>query len=146
MSVMNIYIASDHAGVELKEKIVSLINSLGHKAIDLGAKGKERVDYPNYALSLCKEVLNSNDKGILICGSGIGMSITANKVKGIRAALCRDENESSLSRKHNDSNVLCLGARTTEEGIALKIVKTWCETPFEGGRHERRVDKIALSC
>jgi ribose 5-phosphate isomerase B len=138
-----IAIASDHAGVDLKKEIVSQIDSLGFKAVDLGPQTQESVDYPDFAHLVCNEITNSKvNLGILICGTGTGMSIAANKQKGIRAALCRGEFESRMARSHNDANVLCLGARVTGSDLAKSIVKVFLETPFEGGRHQKRLDKI----
>jgi ribose 5-phosphate isomerase B len=144
---MKIVIASDHAGVEYKQKIIQHINSIKGKVtevIDLGpVESKTSVDYPDYAVLVCQKVqADSNIKGILICGTGVGMSITANKFKGIRASLCTDTFSARMTRMHNDANVLCLGARVTGEGLALDIVDIWINTEFEAGRHLNRLNKI----
>ncbi len=140
-----IFIASDHAGFELKNKIVGMLTKQGYHIKDLGPYEYDKNDdYPDYAEKLCKELMNTTEgRGILICGTGIGMSITANKFKGVRAALCFDEFTARASREHNDANVLCLGARTIKEDEAIKIVKTWLEAEFSGeARHQRRINKI----
>ena len=135
-----IFIASDHAGFELKQY---LIETLKEGIRDLGTYSTESCDYPIYAHKLTEEVLNNtNSVGILICGSGVGMSITANRKNGIRAALCSNEEIAELSRKYNDANVLVLGARFISKECALKCVRTFLQTPFEGGRHARRVELI----
>ncbi len=141
-----IFIASDHAGFELKAKIQSSLRDLEFK--DLGPDSKDSVDYPDYAHLLSEELTNAVDKtgeahfGILICGSGQGMAITANKHPQIRAALCLTEEMAKLAREHNDANVLCLASRLVDESVNLRIIKRFFETPFEGGRHENRVQKI----
>jgi len=145
---MKIVIASDHAGVELKQKIIAHINSTKGKVIeviDLGpATSANSVDYPDYAVLVCKQVQEDlNTKGILICGTGVGMSIAANKFNSIRASLCTDTFSARMTRMHNDSNVLCLGARVTGDGLALDIVDIWINTEFEGGRHLNRINKIS---
>ena len=134
---MTLFIASDHAGFELKQKLKTSFD-----LEDLGPDSDESVDYPDYAKALCEKVLATNSKGILLCGSGIGMSITANRFQGIRAALVNSEELAALSRQHNDANVLILAARFIYEDQAQKIVNTWLNTDFEGGRHQRRVEKI----
>jgi ribose 5-phosphate isomerase B len=136
-------IASDHAGVELKEKLKDEIKKLGLKFEDLGTEGTQSVDYPDYADALVKWIkAHEGNKGVLICGSGIGMSIAANRHKGIRAALVHNGMEAELARKHNNANVLCLGARTTDNMSAKAALKTFLNTAFEGGRHEKRVEKL----
>ncbi len=136
-------IASDHAGFELKEKLKADIAALGFKVSDLGTQGTQSVDYPDYAEALAEWMkAHEGSKGILICGSGIGMSIAANRHKFIRAALVHDGAEAALARKHNNANVLCLGARTTGVEAAKDALKVFLETPFEGGRHEKRVEKL----
>lgn len=138
-----IYIASDHAGVEMKKALTMLLTKKGHKIIDLGPNNSDSVDYPDYAKKLAREVKkHPKAKGILICGTGIGMSMTANKTKGIRAALCFDVNTAKLSREHNDANILCLGARTTKIDLAKKITLAWLSTDFRGERHLKRIKKI----
>ena len=135
-----LYIASDHAGYELKNKIIKIIKDI--KMIDLGCNTEDSVDYPDYAHKLCSEI-SENDRGILICGTGIGMSMAANKHKSIRAALCHNIKSTKLSREHNDANVMTIGARLTKKSIALKCVSTFLSTSFDGGyRHIRRIKKI----
>ncbi len=142
---MKFYIATDHAGFNIKESVKELVKSMGHEVVDLGTNSNERVDYPDFAHKLSKEVLNdSGSFGILICGTGIGMSLAANKHKGIRAALCHDAYTAQMARAHNDANVLCFGERVVGLGVAESILKAWCETDFEGGRHENRVKKIEI--
>jgi ribose 5-phosphate isomerase B len=140
---MKIAIASDHGGYHLKEEIKSILESLGIDYNDLGTTGTESVDYPDYAVLVAKEV-QLGRRGILCCGTGIGMSITANKFKGVRAALCHDEYTAEMSRRHNDANILILGGRLEHpaEKIAA-IVKKWLQTEYEGGRHQKRLEKIA---
>lgn len=147
---MRISIGSDHRGTELKSALVALVESLGHKAFDEGPCGGESVDYPDIAAVTARRVSRGEcDRGILICGTGIGMSITANKFLGVRAAVANEEATARLSRQHNDANILCLSGDLPLTGADQKIrqieslVKTWLETPFEGGRHGRRVEKIS---
>ena len=141
---MKIALGADHAGYELKQKVVSHLESDGHTVTDMGTVSTESVDYPDYAQKVAHEVANGDaDFGVLVCGSGIGMAITANKVGGIRAANVSDEQDARLSREHNNANVLAIGARILKEGKALKIVDIFLNTAFAGGRHERRVEKIA---
>ena len=142
-----ILIASDHAGFELKKYLKKYLESKNYKVFDCGTNnGKDSVDYPDYANQLCGLIkLKKAKQGILICGTGIGMSITANKVNGIRAGLCHDAYTSEMARAHNNSNVLCFGARTTGEGTIESIIDAWDSTSFEGGRHLNRVKKINLS-
>ena len=143
MDEKQVAIGADHAGFELKEKIKSLLENLNYKVIDFGTNSSDSVDYPLIAKEVASHVVNKNpNKGILVCGTGIGMSIAANKVKGIIAALCNDVETAELARKHNNSNILTLGGRTTNLEIAKEIVKKWLETDFEGGRHQRRVQEI----
>jgi ribose 5-phosphate isomerase B len=140
------FIATDHAGVAIKPNIINMLESRGHEVVDLGPYTNERVDYPDFAHKLCNEVLaNPNTQGILICGSGIGMSLAANKHQGIRAALCHDAYTASMARAHNDANVLCFGERIVGLGVAESIIDAWCSGTFEGGRHTNRVEKIELS-
>lgn len=139
---MKIFIASDHAGFELKEKIISHFKDR-FQFENLGPDDTERVDYPDFAKKLSQQLLkNSTDIGVLVCGSGQGMVMTANKFAHIRAALCTSVELSELSRAHNDANVLCLGSRTVEENLNLDIFEKFVSTPFEGGRHKTRIDKI----
>lgn len=141
---MEIALGADHAGFELKEKIKLELTRLGHSVADLGTNSGESVDYPDYAARVCRQVTGGQAaRGILVCGTGIGMSMSANKLPGIRAANACSEAAARLSREHNDANVLALGARLLEEGQALSIVRVWLETGFLGGRHQQRVDKIA---
>lgn len=136
-------IASDHAGVALKAELVVELKKLGHEVNDLGPESSASVDYPDYAAKLTALVAKGTPAlGILICGTGIGMSIAANKVHGIRAAVCRTEYEARLTRMHNDANVLCLGSRVTGSGVALEIAKVFLATGYEGGRHQTRLDKV----
>lgn len=136
-------IAADHAGVTLKAELVAELRKLGHDVTDLGPDSTASVDYPDYATRVTELVAKASPPlGILVCGTGIGMSIAANKVKGIRAAVCRTEFEARATRQHNDANVLCLGQRVTGGGVALEIAKVFLATTFEGGRHQARVDKV----
>ena len=138
-----IIIASDHGGFGLKTRIIEHLKTKGYDITDYGCYSTESCDYPVFAKKVAVEVSNSNDiKGILVCGTGIGMSIAANKIIGIRAALCTDTFSARMTRMHNDSNILCLGERVTGTGLALDIVDTWLNTEFEGGRHQKRVDMI----
>ena len=137
-----VHLASDHAGHALKDLIARELARLGFTVTDHGTDSGESCDYPVFAHKLCDAVLTENGRGILVCGSGIGMSMAANRHDGIRAALCTTELHARLSRLHNDANVLCLGARITGEELALAIVVAFLETTFEGGRHQRRIDQI----
>lgn len=141
---MKIAIASDHAGFELKDSIKSLIIELGHEYEDFGPDSTASVDYADYAFPAAEKVANGTfDRGILICGTGIGMSISANKVKGIRCALVHDLFTAKVTREHNDSNMLAMGERVVGPGVALEIVRVWLTTEFEGGRHANRIGKIS---
>ncbi len=140
---MKFYIATDHAGVDLKDYTVALLKEKGHEVIDLGPFDKERVDYPDYAVKVAQSVLtDSVSQGILICGSGIGMSMAANRFHGIRAALCHDAYTAQVARQHNDANILCFGERIVGRGVAESIIDSWLASSFEGGRHCGRVEKI----
>jgi ribose 5-phosphate isomerase B len=140
---MKIAIGSDHRGVGVKQRVVPLLKQLGHEVTDVGPDGVGSVDYPDFALEVAKAVGDGRvERGILICGTGIGMCIAANKVRGVRAAPCHDSITAELSRRHNDSNVLCLSADLLGEELIERMIRIWLETPFEGGRHARRVDKI----
>jgi len=140
---MRVAIGSDHAGHLLKEKIKALMQNLGLETLDLGTDGEASVDYPDYGIKVAEAVSGGRvDKGILICGTGIGMSIVANKYPGVRAALCHDSFTARLSREHNDANVLVLGGRVLDHENALGMVKEWFSTEFEGGRHNQRLQKI----
>tara|TARA_Y100000748_G_scaffold19261_1_gene14880 strand:+ start:252 stop:695 length:444 start_codon:yes stop_codon:yes gene_type:complete len=143
ININRILIASDHAGFNLKEKIKKFLLKKGKIVLDLGTKNNNSVDYPDFAHLVAKKLKRNNYQfGVLICGSGVGMSITANKHKNIRAALCYTENAAKLSREHNNANIIALGARLTKVNVALKCVQTFLKTNFKGGRHLRRVKKI----
>lgn len=140
---MKIAIGSDHRGFDAKRRLVPMLRQLGHDVIDLGPDGNDSVDYPDYAYEVAKSVSEGRvERGILICGTGIGMCIAANKVKGVRAAPCHDSITVEMSRRHNDANVLCLSADLLGDELIGRIVRLWLETEFEGGRHARRVEKI----
>ncbi len=140
---MKIAIGSDHAGFPLKERIKRFLVDKGHEVIDFGTTSQNSTHYPLFAKEVSLAVQRGEaERGILVCGTGIGMSITANKFKGVRAALCFNEYMARMSRLHNDANVLCLGDRVLGEDLALSIVEVWLETPFEGGRHAKRVELI----
>lgn len=144
MSQQKIAIASDHRGVQLKKILVEELIKKGFTVKDFGPQSEDSVDYPDFAVKASESVAKGEaDRGIVICNSGIGMSISANKVKGIRAALCHDVESAKASRQHNDANVLALGASVISSDLAKKIVSTWLATPFEAGRHEKRVGKIS---
>ncbi len=142
---MRIAIAADHRGHTVKEKITVLLHEQGHDVLDMGTNSAKSCDYPDLAFPAAKAVSEDRaERAIMICGSGIGMDICANKVNGIRAALCHDELTAQMSRRHNDSNVLCLASDVLGEELMRRIVSSWLNTEFEpGGRHERRVRKIA---
>jgi ribose 5-phosphate isomerase B len=140
---MKIALGSDHRGFATKERMKSLLAEWGHEVIDCGATGEKSCDYPDYAIPACLKVARGEaDRAILMCGSGIGMTITANKVAGIRAALCHDELTAEMSRRHNDANILCLAADLLGEELIRRMIEVWLTTPFEGGRHARRVKKM----
>jgi ribose 5-phosphate isomerase B len=140
---MKIALASDHAGFAEKEKLKSVLRDLGIDFEDLGTDSESSVDYPDYARKVAEEVAQGAvQQGILVCGSGTGMAITANKVPGVRAAVAWSEETARLARQHNDANVMAIGARTTPEGDIPKIVRAWFSSNFEGGRHADRVEKI----
>ena len=141
---MKIAIGSDHRGFPLKEHLRAVLEGGGHEIIDLGCTSEDSADYPDYAFPVAEKVAGGDaDRGILVCGSGIGMSIAANKVKGIRAALCRTVEDARMTRLHNDSNVLALSAASMEDPDIDKLVEVWLVTVFEGDRHQRRLEKIA---
>ncbi|MHB8926549.1 MAG: ribose 5-phosphate isomerase B [Bacillota bacterium] len=141
---MRIAIGCDHAGVDLKHEVARFLKEQGFEVTDFGTEGAESVDYPDYARKVAEAVLTGQaERGVLICGTGIGMSISANKVPGIRAALCHDVYSARLTREDNDANVLTMGARVIGAGLAVEIVKTFFGADFAGGRHARRVEKIA---
>lgn len=141
---MKIAIGADHGGFRLKAELSDFIRSLGHELEDLGANGPDSVDYPDFASAVCGKVVSGEaDRGILICGTGIGMSIAANKIPGIRCALVHDVFSAKATREHNDSNVIALGERVIGPGLAQEIVATWLATDFsEGERHARRIEKV----
>lgn len=140
---MRVALGSDHRGVEQRVPLRALLEQRGHEVVDLGTNSSESVDYPDIAALVARRVANGEaDRGLLICGTGIGMSIAANKVHGIRAAVCRLPEAAEMSRRHNDANVLCLSGAVAPADNATILAK-WLETPFEGGRHQRRVDKIS---
>ena len=141
---MRIVVASDHRGFQVKARILNQIAELGHEIVDLGPVTNDIVDYPDFGAKASKLVSEGQaDRAILICGSGIGMSIVANKFPGVRAALCHDELTAEMSRRHNDANVLCLSADLLGERLTFRMIEIWLETEFEGGRHARRIGKIA---
>ncbi len=140
---MKITVGNDHRGFESKQQIKAIITQLGHECIDIGSNDNNPVDYPDLAYRAAITVSKKQaDRAILVCGTGIGMSISANKIKGIRAALCHDELSAQISRHHNDANVLCLSGDLIGEVLLRKIVEAWLNTEFHGGRHQRRVNKI----
>ncbi len=141
---MKIAVASDHRGFNVKDKILSQVTQLQHEAQDFGPSSSDICDYPDFGAKAAKAVSDGHvDRAILICGSGIGMCIVANKFKGVRAALCHDDLTAEMSRRHNDANILCLSADLLGDRLASRMVELWLETPFEGGRHARRIGKIA---
>jgi ribose 5-phosphate isomerase B len=136
-------IANDHAGLPLKNELLKVFSTLGISVEDMGAKTPESVDYPDYGHAVAKAINEGRfDRGVLICGTGIGISIAANRHPGIRAALCGDVFSAKATRQHNDANVLCLGARVVGPGLAEEILRAFMSTEFEGGRHQRRIEKI----
>lgn len=141
---MKVAIGCDHAGVDLKHEVARFLREQGHEVADFGTEGTESVDYPDFARRVAEAVRSGQaERGVLICGTGIGMSIAANKVPGVRAALCHDVYSARLTREHNDANVLTMGARVIGPGLAVEIAKAFFGGEFAGGRHARRVDKIA---
>ncbi len=141
---MKIALGSDHGGFEMKEEISSLLAGLGHDVNDVGCFSKDSVDYPEIAQQVCSLVQNGTDQcGLLICGTGIGMSIAANRHRDIRAALCHEAYTARMSREHNNANVLCLGGRVLGIEVAFDIVRIWLTTSFAGGRHQRRLDMLS---
>jgi len=140
---MQIGLACDHGGFELKEELKAFLKSLGAEPIDMGTFNEDSVDYPDFGVLVAEKVSRGElERGILICGTGIGMSIVANKFPRIRAALANDLYSSRCSREHNDANILIIGGRIVGKELAKEIVKVWLETPFAGGRHKRRLEKI----
>jgi ribose 5-phosphate isomerase B len=140
---MKIAIGSDHRGYEVKRRTVSVLQRMGHEVIDFGPQSNESVDYPDFAFQVASAVADGRvDRGILVCGTGIGMCIAANKVHGVRAAPCHDSITAEMSRRHNNANILCVSADLLGDELIDRMVKIWLETEFEGGRHARRVEKI----
>lgn len=140
---MRIAVGCDHRGFEVKKRILDLLTQLGHEGIDAGPGGSEAVDYPDIAGNVGRQISSGEiDRGILICGTGIGMAIAANKFPGVRAAPCHDDLTAEMSRRHNDLNVLCLSADLLGEKLIHRMVEIWLATPFDGGRHARRIEKI----
>ena len=140
---MRIAVGTDHRGFDIRAKVVELLRQLGHEVIDVGTFSPEAVDYPDIAADVAHKVSRGEvDRGVLVCGTGLGMCIAANKVRGVRAAPCHDDLTAEMSRRHNDSNVLCLSADLLGERLIDRMIEIWLTTPFEGGRHARRVEKI----
>jgi len=140
---VRIALGSDHAGRSLKAVVAEHLRGVGHDVLDVGAHGDASVDYPDFASSVAGALSQGRaERGILVCGTGIGMSMAANRVAGVRAALCTNELMARMARAHNDANVLCLGERVVGPGLALAMLQVFLDTPFDGGRHQRRVDKI----
>ncbi|MEW5722276.1 MAG: ribose 5-phosphate isomerase B [Thermodesulfobacteriota bacterium] len=143
---MKFIVGSDHAGLNLKTVVREHLAGRGHEVVDAGPETAESCDYSRYALVVARSVAKGEyDRGVLVCGTGLGMSMAANRVKGVRAALCTTEFHARMSRAHNDANILCLGERVTGPGLALSILDAWLETEFEGGRHQRRLDIFNLA-
>jgi len=140
---VKVAIASDHGGINIRKELISLMEEMNIEYVDLGCECNASVDYPDYAIPVAEKVVNGEvDRGILVCGTGIGMSIVANKVKGIRCALVHDTFSAKATREHNNTNVLAMGERVIGTGLARDIAKIWLTTPFEGGRHAKRVNKV----
>ena len=140
---MKIAIGSDHRGYDVKRRVALVLQKLGHEVLDVGPSSRDSVDYPDFAFQVAQAVGDGRvERGILICGTGIGMCIAANKVRNVRAAPCHDSITAEMSRRHNDANVLCLSADLLGEELIERMVRIWLETEFEGGRHARRVEKI----
>ena len=140
---MKIAIGSDHRGYEVKKRIVHQLGQLGHEVVDMGTHSRDSIDYPDIAFEVAQAVgAKAVDYGILICGTGVGMSIVANKVTGVRAAPCHDSITAEMSRRHNDANILCLSGDLLGDNLIERMIRIWLSTEFEGGRHARRVDKI----
>ena len=143
MDKLKIAIGSDHAGREMKEDLKEFLQSIGVEVVDMGVNDDKSVDYPDYGIPLAERVSKGEvPKGVLVCGTGIGMSILANKFKGVRAALVNDVFTARMAKEHNDANILVIGGRIVGKGLAREMLKTWLETRFEGGRHQTRLDKI----
>ena len=143
MNIDKVFLASDHAGFELKNELKEALKGLGYEVVDLGTNDKNSVDYPDYAHLLASK-LEPNCYGVLVCGTGIGISIAANRHENVRCALCHDEFTARLAREHNDANVIAFGARVIGAGVAISAAEAFLKTEFAGGRHERRVKKIEL--
>tara|TARA_A100001037_G_scaffold306795_1_gene355618 strand:+ start:1782 stop:2216 length:435 start_codon:yes stop_codon:yes gene_type:complete len=144
MPSKSIVIASDHAGYELKETLKQELSEMGFEVLDLGTDSQESVDYPDFGHAAAEAIVSGRaERGVIVCGTGIGISIAANRHPGVRAALCHDAELAKLSREHNDANLLALGGRTTEVDVARACLKSFLETPYEGGRHDRRIAKLA---
>ena len=144
MSDKRIYVGCDHGGLEMKLDLVALLKERGWEVVDYGCDSPESVDYPDYAALVgAKVASDTGSLGLLVCGTGIGMSIAANKVKGIRAALCSDCFSAEMTRRHNDANIICLGGRVLGPELARAILVSFIDAPFDGGRHQRRIDKFA---
>src|SRR5438067_6020476 len=140
---MKIVVGSDHRGFEAKQRLAESLRRQGHEVLDVGTQGRDSVDYPDYAFEVARAVGEGRaERGILICGTGVGMTIAANKVAGVRAAPCHDSITAEMSRRHNDANVLCLSADLLGEDLIDRMVRIWLATDFEGGRHARRVEKL----
>ena len=145
MRPKKIAVGSDHAGYEAKERARRVLEGLGAEVSDAGTYGAESVDYPDFGAAVGRAVANGEaDMGVLICGSGIGISIAANKIPGVRAGVCWNEETARLARQHNDANVLCIGARFVEPDLAARMIRAFVETDFDGGRHQRRIDKLMM--
>ena len=141
---MKVAIGCDHGAFELKEKVIKFLQGNGYDILDLGCNSLDSVDYPKYGKAVGEAVVNKEaEKGIVLCGTGIGISIAANKVKGVRAALCNNTTTARLTREHNDANVLAIGARMVGDVLAFEMVETFLTTEFEGGRHQKRIDMIS---
>lgn len=138
-----IAIASDHGGRELKEDLIAYLKEIGFEPVDMGVNSDKSVDYPDYGIPVAEEVSKGDmNRAVLLCGTGIGMSILANKFRGVRAALVNDVYTARMAKEHNDANILVIGGRVVGKGLAREMLKTWIEATFEGGRHQRRLDKI----
>jgi len=141
---LKIAVGCDHGGIEFKQMIIEFLQQIGQEPVDVGCFSHESVDYPDFAEKVCEQIAKGHcERGILICGTGLGMSIAANRHNHIRAALCHEAYTARMSREHNNANVLCLGARVLGPEVALDVVGVWVETAFAGGRHQRRLDKMS---
>ncbi len=141
---MKISVGADHAGVDLKDSLAQALRAAGHEVVDRGTQGHASVDYPDFAVAVGQDVAGGGaERGVLVCSTGIGISIAANKIHGVRAALCHNEDGAEFCRRHNNANLICFGQKYITPYLALKMTMIFLNTPFEGGRHERRVEKIA---